>query len=276
MHLQPDQTMISKVRSTLGLTTFPVAAVVLGTGLGQWVDRFQEASQMSYTEIPNFPQSTVQSHAGRLLLGGPSSAPILVLQGRFHVYEGYTASETCTGVRLAALLGAKNLILTNAAGAINPLFETGKIMLISDQMNMTGHNPLLGPNNDEWGPRFPDMSRVYSPALQDIALHCARDIGLGLERGVYVGVQGPSLETPAETRAYRLMGGDAIGMSTVLEAIAAKHMGLSILGLSCLTNKNLPDCMQETSVEEIIARAEATGRDLGRLLDAIIPRLEKE
>jgi purine-nucleoside phosphorylase len=275
MNLQPDQGMISKVTSTLGLINPPVAAVILGTGLGQWVDRLQGASQMSYTEIPNFPQSTVQSHAGRLLLGGPSSAPILVLQGRFHVYEGYTASEACTGVRLAALLGAKNLILTNAAGAINPLFETGKIMLISDQMNMTGHNPLLGPNNEEWGPRFPDMSQVYSPALQDMALQCACDIGLGLERGVYVGVQGPSLETPAETRAYRLMGGDAIGMSTVLEAIAAKHMGLNILGLSCLTNKNLPDCMQETSVEEIIARAEATGHDLGRLLDAIIPRLEE-
>ncbi len=276
MRMLPDQETLHAVRSKLPIQNAPRIAVVLGTGLGKWGDSLEDTDFVPYTQVPGFPQSTVQSHAGRIMLGRKSSAPILVLQGRFHVYEGYTASEACTGVRLAALLGAKNLILTNAAGAINPLFETGKIMLISDQMNMTGHNPLLGPNNDQWGPRFPDMSQVYSPALQDIALQCARDIGLGLERGVYVGVQGPSLETPAETRAYRLMGGDAIGMSTVLEAIAAKHMGLNILGLSCLTNKNLPDCMQETSVEEIIARAEATGRDLGRLLDAVIPRLEEE
>lgn len=274
MQLQPDQTMLSAVKSKLGLNTPPATAVILGTGLGQWVDGLQEATQMPYTEIPGFPQSTVQSHAGRLLLGKVSSAPVLVLQGRFHVYEGHTAPEVCTGVRLAALLGVKNLILTNAAGAINPLFATGSIMLITDHMNMSGHNPLRGPNNDQWGPRFPDMSQVYSPDLQNLSMDCAGHLGLRLERGVYVGVQGPCLETPAETRAYRRLGGDAIGMSTVLEAIAAKHMGLNILGLSCLTNKNLPDCMQETSVEEIIARAEATGRELGRLLDAVVPRLE--
>ena len=274
MHLQPDQTMITAVTSRLGLSTPPATAVVLGTGLGDWVDGLQEATSVSYTDIPGFPQSTVQSHAGRLILGKVASAPVLVLQGRFHVYEGHSAFAVCTGVRLAALLGVDNLILTNAAGAINPLFAPGQIMLITDHMNMSGNNPLLGPNNDQWGPRFPDMSRVYTPELQDLALHCAGQIGLRLERGVYVGVQGPSLETPAETRAFRSLGGDAIGMSTVLEAIAAKHMGLNILGLSCLTNKNLPDCMQETSVQEIIARAEATGRDLGRLLDTLIPRLD--
>lgn len=275
MQLQPDQTMLKAVKSKLGLSAPPATAVILGTGLGHWVDGLHEATLMSYTEVPGFPQSTVQSHAGRLLLGTVASTPVLVLQGRFHVYEGHTASEVCTGVRLAALLGVHNLILTNAAGAINPLFATGGIMLITDHMNMSGHNPLRGPNNDQWGPRFPDMSQVYSPDMQNLVLNCAGHLGLRLERGVYVGVQGPSLETPAETRAYRRLGGDAIGMSTVLEAIAAKHMGLNILGLSCLTNKNLPDCMQETSVEEIIARAEATGRELGRLLDAVIPRLEE-
>lgn len=275
MRMLPDQETLHAVRSKLPMHKAPRIAVVLGTGLGKWAEDLEDTDFLPYTQVAGFPQSTVQSHAGRIILGRKSSIPILVLQGRFHVYEGYTPAEVCMGIRTATLLGIRNIILTNAAGAINPLFETGKIMLISDQMNMTGHNPLSGPNNDKWGPRFPDMSEVYSPALQDIALQCARDIGLGLERGVYVGVQGPSLETPAETRAYRLMGGDAIGMSTVLEAIAAKHMGLNILGLSCLTNKNLPDCMQETSVEEIIATAEATGHDLGRLLDAIIPRLEE-
>ncbi|MDZ7760457.1 MAG: purine-nucleoside phosphorylase [Desulfovermiculus sp.] len=273
MHLQPSQTMLTTVRSALRFRSPPTTAIVLGTGLGQWVDSLADAQSLPYTEIPGFPQSTVQSHAGRLILGQRDSRQILVFQGRFHFYEGYTASEVCTGVRLASLLGIRNIILTNAAGSINPLFQTGTIMLIADHMNMTWQNPLVGPNNDQWGPRFPDMSQVYSPELQELAGQCAQELGLRLERGVYVGVQGPSLETPAETRAYRSLGGDAIGMSTVLEAIAAKHMGLNILGLACLTNKNLPDCMQETSVDEIIARAQATGRDLGRLLDAVIPRL---
>ena len=271
--MQPDHTMLNAVRSKLGLSTPPAAAVVLGTGLGRWVDGVLDAVPLSYTEIPGFPQSTVQSHTGRLILGEKASRRILVFQGRFHLYEGYSAPQVCTGVRLAALLGVENLILTNAAGAINPLFATGRIMLIADHLNMTGHNPLIGPNNDQWGPRFPDMSQVYSPVLQNLAEKCARELQVPLERGVYVGVQGPSLETPAETRAYRRLGGDAVGMSTVLEAVAAKHMGLNILGLSCLTNKNLPDCMQETSVEEIIAQAEASGQDLGRLLDAVISRL---
>jgi purine-nucleoside phosphorylase len=275
MHFQPDKTMIETVKSRLDLAGPPTAAVVLGTGLGQWVNGLPKAAQLPYTEIPGFPQSTVQSHAGHLILGQTASHQILIFQGRFHVYEGYTAFEVCTGVRLAALLGVSTLILTNAAGAINPLFATGNLMLITDHINMTGHNPLQGPNNDQWGPRFPDMSQAYSPELQDLAADCAREMGLYLERGIYVGVQGPSLETPAETRAYRCLGGDAIGMSTVLEAICAKHMGMNILGFSCLTNKNLPDCMQETSVEEIIARAEASGRDLGRLLDAVIPRLDE-
>jgi purine-nucleoside phosphorylase len=264
--------MIDQVGSRLGLDTPPAAAVVLGTGLGHWVDGLQEAVVLPYTEIQGFPQSTVQSHAGRMILARHEAhRPILVFQGRFHLYEGYSPAEVCIPVRLAALLGAKTLILTNAAGAINPLFATGSLMLIADHINMTGFNPLRGPNNDAWGERFPDMSRVYSPALQDLAVDCAQKIGVRMERGTYVGVQGPSLETPAETRAYRFLDGDAIGMSTVLEAIAAKHIGLNILGISCLTNKNLPDCMQETSVDEIIAQAEASGRDLGRVLDAVIP-----
>lgn len=274
MQVQPDQTMLDTVTSKLLMSDPPATAVVLGTGLGHWVDSLHESAPLAYTHIPGFPQSTVQSHSGQLVLGQISSHPVLVLQGRFHVYEGYSAFEVCTGVRLAALLGVQNIILTNAAGAINPLFTVGNIMVISDHVNMTGHNPLVGPNNEDWGPRFPDMSQTYSPALQDLAMRCALERGISLERGVYIGVQGPSLETPAETRAYRRLGGDAIGMSTVLEAIAAKHMGLNILGLSCLTNKNLPDCMQETSVEEIIARAEASGQNLGRLLDALIPWLD--
>ena len=273
MSMQPDQRMISAVKSRLPISSSPAVGLVLGTGLGNWVQGLDTLYALPYTEIPGFPQSTVQSHAGRLLLARVGSTPVLILQGRFHMYEGYTAQEVCTGVRLLALLGVQTLILTNAAGAINPLFSTGSLMLITDHLNMTGHNPLTGPNRDDWGPRFPDMSRVYPQDLQEITLEAAQEAGLRLERGVYVGVQGPSLETPAETRAYRSLGGDAVGMSTVLEAITAKHMGLGLLGLSCLTNSNLPDCMQETSLKEIIAQAEHSGKAMEALLTRVIPLL---
>ncbi|MFP4213160.1 MAG: purine-nucleoside phosphorylase [Desulfohalobiaceae bacterium] len=251
----------------------PRVAVVLGTGLGDWVQSQEAQLEIPYQEIPGLPKTTVDSHAGRLLYLQLEQVPLLLLQGRFHLYEGYSPTQICQGVRLAGLLGAQTLVVSNAAGALNPGFKSGGIMVIRDQMNMTGQNPLLGTNNQDWGPRFPDMSQAYDPELQDLALDTAARIGLRLELGVYAGVLGPSLETPAETRALRLLGADAVGMSTVLEVIAARHMGLRVLGLSCLTNKNLPDCMQQTSFEEIVQQAQATGRDLGRLLQEIIPQL---
>jgi purine-nucleoside phosphorylase len=178
------------------------------------------------------------------------------------------------GIRILGMLGVKRVVLTNASGAINPDFSVGNIMVLSDQINMTGENPLRGTNIEDWGPRFPDMSAVYDPSLQTAALEAGTSCGLRLEQGTYVGVLGPSLETPAETRAFRLMGGDAVGMSTVVEAIAARHMGLEVLGLSCLTNRNIPGCMEETSFEAIVEQAERTAGDLGRLLEALIPKLE--
>ncbi|MGM0424372.1 MAG: purine-nucleoside phosphorylase [Thermodesulfobacteriota bacterium] len=252
----------------------PEVAVILGTGLGNWTESQEIQLELPFQEIPGLPQPTVDSHAGRLLYLQLGQVPTLLLQGRFHLYEGYTPAQVCQGVRLAALLGVKTLVVSNAAGALNPGFASGGIMVIRDQMNMTGRNPLLGQNIEDWGPRFPDMSAAFDASLQTLALETAADLGLRLEHGVYAGVLGPCLETPAETRALRLLGADAVGMSTVLEVIAARHMGLRVLGLSCLTNKNLPDCMQETSFQEIVDQAQATGRDLGRLLQELIPRLE--
>lgn len=265
------ETALEYVRTQLSTREQALTGVILGTGLGAWGQELQNPFIIPYAQIPGFPRSTVQSHTGRLIHGHIEQTPVLALEGRFHLYEGYSPEQVCSGVRLLALLGARTLVITNAAGALNPRFNTGSIMLISDQINMSGQNPLIGPNVQAWGPRFPDMSQVFCPHLQQLALEKALTLGLRLEKGTYIGVHGPCLETPAETRAYQRLGADAIGMSTVMETIAAKHMGMKILGLSCLTNKNTPDCMAETSLEEIIHEAQKTGTDLHKLLSAIIP-----
>lgn len=251
----------------------PKTALILGSGLGKWIAPEAVRQTFPYRDIPGFPVSTVQGHAGALLVAEIGGTTVFVFSGRFHLYEGYRAQEVTLPVVCMALLGVKNLVLTNAAGALNPLFATGGLMLLTDHINMTGHNPLTGPNVDAWGPRFPDMSQVYCPELRGQAMQAALDCGQRLEQGVYVAVPGPSLETPAETRMYRIMGADAIGMSTVPEAIVAHHMGLKVLGISCLTNKNLPDCMAATSHEEILAQANASAEALGSLLSALIPEL---
>lgn len=251
----------------------PRTALVLGSGLGTWLDPEQIRFRASYADIPGFPVSTVVGHAGALLLADMGGVPVFVFSGRFHLYEGYSLQEVTLFMRCLGLMGIENVILTNAAGALNPLFDTGGLMLLTDHINMMGANPLTGPNEDAWGPRFPDMSQVYCPALRQKALIAAKASGQRVERGVYVAVAGPSLETPAETRMYRILGADAIGMSTVPEAIVAHHMGLKILGISCLTNKNLPDCMAATSHEEILAQANQSSKALGALLTVLIPSL---
>lgn len=252
---------------------FPMG-IILGTGLGQWAENLTEATSVRYEDIPGFPRSTVASHAGYVWSGLAGGQPVLALQGRFHLYEGYSPDEVCFGVRTLALLGVKKLIVTNAAGALNPLFRPGEIMVLNDQINLTGQNPLLGLKYGE--PRFPDMSRLFSQRLRTLAHAAAKTSGLRLQEGVYVGILGPSLETPAETRAYRMLGGDAIGMSTALETIAARQMGLELLGLSCLTNKNLPDCMAPTSLEEIIAVGQAMVPKLSGLLNALVPGMAQD
>lgn len=251
----------------------PEIGLVLGTGLGGLARAAELSFSVDYADIPGFPVSTVSSHAGRLSFGNLSGKPVVLQEGRFHLYEGYAPEDVAMAVRTMAGLGVTTYVVTNAAGCLNPRWNAGELMAISDHVNRTGVSPLTGPNHDEWGVRFPDMSAVYDPELLETALAVAREERVALHSGVYVGVRGPELETPAETRAYRQLGGDAIGMSTVVEVIAARHLGLRILGISCLTNKNLPDCMAEATLEEIIAAADQAGSEVARLLTALLKKL---
>jgi len=267
---------VQQAAAKLGERIGPVAkgaiGVILGTGLGKWASGLT-GDRVPYVEIPGFPTSTVEGHEGALLVGTVGGRQVLALSGRFHLYEGYGPDDVCFGVRTLAAAGVKTFILTNAAGALNPQFDTGSLMCLTDHINWTGHTPLSGPNHDAWGPRFPDMCRPWSPRLTEIAVATSVELGIRLERGVYIQVPGPQMETPAETRAYRSLGADAVGMSTVLEAIALRHMGAELLGISCLTNKNLPDCMEEASLEMVLAQAGRSAGRLAALLDAVIPRV---
>ena len=247
--------------------------IILGSGLGEAITKLDSAIEIPYGEIPGFPQSTVKGHSGSLIYGFMKGKPVLVFSGRFHIYEGYTAQQAVTPIRVMGEMGIKRIFITNAAGALNPQFDAGDLMLITDQINFTGHSPLTGPNNDGWGVRFPDMSKVYSEDLRNIAVAAAKDKGIRLERGVYVQVTGPNLETPAETRMFKRLGADAVGMSTAIEAIAAVHMGMSVMGIACLTNKNLPDCMAETTHEAVIEQAAKSSAAMSSLIREIISRL---
>ena len=214
----------------------PRIAVVLGSGLGSFADDFDEAAGIPYEEIPGFMRSTAQGHAGRLVVGKVDSVPVLAMQGRVHYYEGYSLEEVTFPVRTFGLLGVKTLVLTNAAGGINVQLTQGALMVISDHLNLMGVNPLRGPNDERFGPRFPDMSAVYSPELQELVVEEAKEIGVEVRRGIYGALSGPSYETPAEIHLLRGLGADAVGMSTVPEAIVARHMEMSVIGISCITN----------------------------------------
>lgn len=254
----------------------PTTVLVAGSGLGPVLTANAEIlERIPYTEIPEFPQSTAPGHAGELVLLRQGRTPMALLSGRFHLYEGYSPREVVRPLRALGLLGARRVILSNAAGGLNPLFAAGSLMLITDHINLTGHSPLTGPNDDTVGPRFPDMSQVYCPRLRALALAAAMEAKIRLERGVYLGICGPQLETPAETRMFRALGADAIGMSTVLEAIAAHHMGMKILGISCISNQNLPDCMEAASIDAILTQAAQAGETLARLLCHLISNLEE-
>jgi purine-nucleoside phosphorylase len=248
-------------------------AFITGTGLGPLTAAIENPVVIPYGDIPRFPASSVKSHAGRLISGTIEGVPVLALDGRFHLYEGFTPQEATHNIRVLGELGIKTLVLTNAVGALNPSFEVGCPMLIEDHINLTGATPLRGENVDAWGDRFPDMCAVYDPALRKLAVEKALELGIRLERGVFMQVMGPNMETPAETRMYRIMGADAIGMSTCMEAIAAHHMGIRVLGLSCLTNKNLPDCMQEASLDQVIAQAEKSSAAMVELLRAVLKKM---
>ncbi len=251
----------------------PVAGLLTGTGLGDLAEAIEVRQAIDYETIPHFPRPTVESHRGRLLIGHLRNCPVAAFQGRFHLYEGYSPQEVTFPVRILQHLGARFMLVTNAAGGLNPGHRAGEIMLIADHINLTGENPLVGPNDPQWGLRFPDMSRVYDLELMDRARSIARDLGFALSSGIYAGLKGPSLETPAELRFLRTIGADAVGLSTVQEVIAAVHAGLRVLGLSVITNIADPDTPAPATVEEIIAVADEAAPRLKKLMIAIMEQL---
>jgi purine-nucleoside phosphorylase len=249
-------------------------ALVLGSGLGAFADDLEDAVSIPYEEIPGFARPTVQGHAGRLVLGKIEDTPVAVMQGRFHYYEGYGFEDVIFPVRTLSLLGAKSLILTNAAGGINVAFDQGALMVISDHLNLMGLSPLRGPHDERFGQRFPDMSEVYSREYQEIAVEEARAMGLELRRGIYAALSGPSYETPAEIRMLRILGADAVGMSTVPEAIAAQQLGVKILGISCITNMAAGVIGEPINHQEVIETGERVRDTFKELLRRVIPRLQ--
>lgn len=234
----------------------PKIGLILGSGLGILADEIQEAVKIPYHEIPGFPVSTVEGHKGQLVIGELLGVHVVVMQGRFHFYEGYSLDKVTFPVRVMKLLGVEKLIVTNAAGGVNTSFEPGDLMLISDHINNMGQNPLIGPNNSEFGVRFPDMSNAYCKELRDKAKQVASRMGLPIKEGVYVANTGPSYETPAEVRMIRILGGDAVGMSTVPEVIVARHSGIKVLGISCISNMAAGILDQPLTHDEVIETTE--------------------
>jgi purine-nucleoside phosphorylase len=236
-------------------------------------DEIRRDVVVDYGDIPHFPLSTVESHHGKLIFGTLAGKPVVAMQGRFHFYEGYTLQQVTFPVRVMKFLGVQTLLISNAAGGMNPQFSRGSIMVITDHINLLGDNPLIGPNDDSLGPRFPDMSEPYSQALIALADRVALDLKIRLEHGVFVAVPGPNLETRAEYRYLRMIGADAVGMSTVPEDIVANHMGLKVLGFSIITDECFPDALQPANVAEIIAVARNTEPKLTAIMKGVVEKL---
>jgi purine-nucleoside phosphorylase len=265
------QTAADVVRNAVGLK--PHVGIILGTGLGGLADEIDLEASIPYERIPGFPLSTVESHAGRLLLGQLANRPVVAMQGRFHRYEGYGLAEVTFPVRVMHALGVQILIVSNACGGMNPLWSPGDLVLLSDHINLLGDNPLVGPNDERLGPRFPDMSAPYDPELRALARAAALELGITLREGVYVAVPGPNLETRAEYRMLRSMGADVVGMSTVPEVIVAAHAGMRTVGISIITDQCLPDALEPADIGRIIATAGRAEPSLTRLITRLVERL---
>ena len=259
------------VRSRTALR--PEVAIVLGTGLGGLAGEIAVEAEIPYAEIPGFPLSTVETHAGKLLAGTLAGRPVMAMQGRFHRYEGYDLHQVTFPIRVLHALGARTLVVSNACGGMHPLWEPGDLVLLSDHINLLGDNPLIGPNDDRLGPRFPDMSAPYDPDLRALARAVALDLGIVLREGVYVAVPGPNLETRAEYRMLRAMGADVVGMSTVPEVIVAVHQGMRVVGVSIITDQCLPDALEPADIGRIIATASRAEPKLTRLITTLVERL---
>jgi purine-nucleoside phosphorylase len=251
----------------------PYIGLLTGTGLGESAESMAIETTINYQDIPHFPISTVQTHIGRMLSGDLNGCPVIAMQGRFHLYEGYHPLEVTFPIRVMQQLGVRVLILSNAAGGLNPKFMPGDIMLIADHINLTGTNPLIGPNEDRWGIRFPDMSRAYDETLIAAAERIAKKAGEHLQKGIYVGLTGPSLETPSEVKFLQTIGAEAVGFSTVQEVIAAVHSGMRVLGLSTITNVHNPDDPVPATVEEIIEVAKGATPLLEMIIKGVIKKI---
>ena len=252
----------------------PGIGIILGTGLGGLVKEIKKEIMIEYGKIPHFPVSTVESHHGKLIFGTLSGKKIVAMHGRFHMYEGYNLKQVTFPVRVMKFLGVESLLISNAAGALNPLFQKGDVMIMSDHINLLGDNPLIGPNDDELGPRFPDMSEAYSKELIALAEQAALDLKIRTQKGVYVAMPGPNLETRAEYRFLRIIGADAVGMSTVPEDIVAVHMGMKVLGFSILTDECFPDALKPALLEEILKVAMKAEPKMTSIMKEVVKRIQ--
>lgn len=248
----------------------PETALILGSGLGDFADGIQIEQTVSYTDIEGFPVSTVKGHKGRFVFGYVEKTPVVIMQGRVHYYEGYSMQDVVLPTRLMGMLGAKKILLTNAAGGVNPAYKPGDFMMITDHITTAVPSPLIGANIDELGTRFPDMSEVYSLRLQDVIRKCARECEISLQEGVYVQFTGPNYETPAEIRLARCWGGDAVGMSTACEAMAARHMGMEVCGISCITNMAAGISKEKLNHKEVQETADRVAKSFRELVTKIV------
>ncbi|MHB1050761.1 MAG: purine-nucleoside phosphorylase [Bacteroidota bacterium] len=251
----------------------PTVGIILGTGLGGLVKEIRIDTVIDYADIPNFPVSTVESHKGKLIFGSIGGKSVVAMQGRFHFYEGYSMRQVTFPVRVMKFLGVETLLISNAAGGMNPQFSKGDIMIIADHINLLGDNPLIGPNEDHLGPRFPDMSEPYSKELIALAERVAQELNIRLQKGVFIALTGPTLETRAEYRFLRMIGADVVGMSTVPEVIVAVHQSMRVLGFSIMTDECFPDTLQPVSLQEVIAVANTAEPKLTAIMKEVVQRL---
>jgi len=272
------ENLLKKIEETLSVIkkhtkdNYPVG-IILGTGLGGLVKEINIEHEIDYVELPHFPLSTVESHKGKLIFGTINGKKVVAMQGRFHYYEGYTMQQIVYPVRVMKYLGVKTLLVSNACGGMNPLFRRGDVMIMVDHINLLGDNPLIGKNYDELGPRFPDMSEAYNQELINLAEEIALENKIKVQKGVYVAVPGPNLETRAEYRFLRGIGADVVGMSTIPENIAANHMGMKVLGFSIVTDECFPESLKPVNVEEIIATAMAAEPKMTLIMKEVIKRI---
>lgn len=251
----------------------PDYLIILGTGLGRLAEEIEVQDAISYADIPHFPVSTVESHAGQLLFGTLSGKKVVAMQGRFHYYEGYSMQQIAFPVRVLKALSTETMIVSNACGGMNSNYQRGDIMLINDHINMLGDNPLIGPNDDELGPRFPDMSEPYTQRLMDLAEEVALDHAIKMHEGVYLALSGPTMETKAEYRFLRMIGADVVGMSTVPEVITAVHMGMDVLGISVITDECFPDALEPVNIEEVVEAAGIAEPKMTQVIKGVLNRL---